>query len=80
MKILKFKGFVLDKNDNRNGSIETFLGEDGMLVQGVHNGTDIHVKPFIYNNREKIHTLKQVLTWYNRSKKKLGDYIGTRQV
>ena len=78
MKILKFKGFVLDKSDNRMGSIETFVDEDGKLIQGFHNGTDIHIKPTIYNIEPNIDTLRKVLNRFNKSKEVIGDYIGTR--
>ena len=78
MNILKFKGFVLNKNDNRLGSIETFVDEDGMLIQGFHNGTDIHIKPYIYNDQTNITTLAKTLKWYNKSKKKLEVFCGSR--
>lgn len=78
MKIQNFKGFVLDKQDNRNGSIETFVGEDGVLIQGYHNPSDIHIKPFIYETKEGFATLNKTLRMYNKSKKRLEQYYGTR--
>lgn len=75
MEIKLFRGFILDKSDNRSGCIEVFKPEDSDTVSCVfHHGDDIHNKPFRYDRKKSI-SLSKCLNIYSKQKQKLGEFI-----